>query len=105
MPVIVAAPLKVTRKQRLELERMARSSVLPHRMVVQAGALLLAADGVASEQITRECATNPDTVARIWRARNLRPWKVEPFKLAADPDFEPGDCFSCWPAVTRLTTS
>ena len=156
MPVMVAAPLKVTRKQRRELERMARSSSLPHRMVVQASALLLAADGVANEQIARECATNSDTVrrwrakfeaggveavgtigpgrgrkpeidqgvvdaivadtlrtvpddgstawstrtmgsrhgvgkdtvARIWKARNLRPWRVETFKLSTDPNFE-----------------
>jgi hypothetical protein len=156
MPVMVAAPLKVTRKQRGELERLARSSLLPHRVVVQASGLLLAADGVANEAIARECATTPDTVrrwrarfeaggidavgsiapgrgrkpeisqsvvdaivndtlhtipddestawstrtmgdrhgvgkdtvARIWRARNLRPWKVETFKLSRDPSFE-----------------
>jgi transposase len=29
-----------------------------------------------------------DTVARIWRARNLKPWLVEQFKLSNDPDFE-----------------
>src|SRR6478672_4584520 len=29
-----------------------------------------------------------DTVARIWRARNLRPWHVDTFKLSNDPDFE-----------------
>ncbi len=29
-----------------------------------------------------------DTVARIWRSRGLRPWKVETFKLSTDPDFE-----------------
>ena len=29
-----------------------------------------------------------DTVARIWRARELRPWRAETFKLSADPDFE-----------------
>lgn len=156
MPVMVAAPLQVTRAQRRELERMARSSALPHRMVVQSRALLLAADGTANEAIARECATTPDTVrrwrakfeaggveavgsiapgrgrkpaisqatvdaivhdtlhtvpddgstawttrtmgdrfgvgkdtvARIWRARNIRPWRVEPFKLSKDPDFE-----------------
>ena len=156
MPVVVAAPLKVTRVQRRALERMACSSVLAHRVVVQASALLLAADGVANERIARECSTNPDTVrswrrkfeaggvdavgtiapgrgrkpeidqatidaivadtlhtvpddeatewscrtmgerhgvgkdtvARIWKARNLRPWKVETFKLSNDPDFE-----------------
>ena len=29
-----------------------------------------------------------DTVARIWRARNMRPWRVETFKLSNDPAFE-----------------
>lgn len=156
MPLMVAAPLKVTRSEVGELERLACSSSLPHRVVIQACALLLAADGVANNQIARECATTPDTVrrwrakfdaggveavgviapgrgrkpeisadvidaivddtlrsvpddgstawstrtmgdrhgvgkdtiARIWRARNLRPWKVETFKLSTDPDFE-----------------
>ena len=156
MPLVVAAPLKVTRAERGELERMARSSALPHRTVVQARGLLLAADGVANNQIARECdttadtvrrwrtkfaagrveavgsiapgrgrkpvidqdtidaivadtlhtvpddgstawstrtlgeryAVGKDTVARIWRARNLRPWRVETFKLSKDPDFE-----------------
>ena len=156
MPVMIAAALKVSRAERRELEHLARSSVLPHRTVVQAGALLLAADGVANEAIAREFATTPDTVrrwrakfeadgiaavgsiaagrgrkpiidqdtidaivsdtlhtvpedgstawstrtlgerygvgkdtvARIWKARNLRPWRVETFKLSKDPNFE-----------------
>lgn len=156
MPVVVAAPLKLTRAERSELESMARSHTLPHRMVVQARGLLLAARGVANNQIARECDTTADavrrwrakfeaggveavgsiapgrgrkpeidqatvdaivddtlhtvpddgstawstrtmaerfgvgkdTVARIWRARNLRPWKVDTFKLSNDPDFE-----------------
>jgi transposase len=29
-----------------------------------------------------------DTVAGIWRARNLRPWRTDTFKLSTDPDFE-----------------
>ena len=29
-----------------------------------------------------------DTVAKIWRARKLRPWKVDTFKLSNDKDFE-----------------
>jgi len=156
MPVVVAAPLKVTRAERVELERMARSTTLPHRCVVQARGLLLAAAGVANNEIARECDTTADTVrrwrakfeagrvaavgsiapgrgrkplieqdtidaivsdtlhtvpddgstawstrtlgeryevgkdtvARIWKARNLRPWRVETFKLSKDPDFE-----------------
>ena len=29
-----------------------------------------------------------DTVARVWRARNIKPWLVDTFKLSTDPDFE-----------------
>jgi len=29
-----------------------------------------------------------DTVARIWRARNIKPWLIDTFKLSTDPDFE-----------------
>jgi transposase len=29
-----------------------------------------------------------DTVARIWRAHGLKPWKVDTFKLSEDPRFE-----------------
>jgi transposase len=156
MSVMIAASLKITRAERGELERMARSTTLPHRTVVQARGLLLATRGVANNQIARECNTTPDTVrrwrakfeagrvgavgsiapgrgrkptidqdtidaivddtlhavpddgstawstrtlgerhavgkdtvARIWRARNLRPWRVETFKLSNDPYFE-----------------
>lgn len=156
MAVMTASALRVTRKQRGELERLAKSSSLPHRVVVQASALLLAADGVANEAIARECTTTPDTVrrwrakfeaggvaavgtiapgrgrkpsipqatidaivndtlhtvpddestawstrtmgdrhgvgkdtvARIWRGRELRPWRVDTFKLSNDPRFE-----------------
>ncbi len=47
---------------------MSRSTVLPHRKVVQARALLQAADGAANEQIARTCQVDSDTVRR-WRVR------------------------------------
>src|ERR671917_1232076 len=68
MPVKVASALTVSEQQRAELEVMARSSALPHRKVVQARALLLAAEGVANEEIARRCETTPDSVRR-WRGR------------------------------------
>jgi transposase len=135
---------------------MARSSVLPHRKVVQAKALLALADGASVRSTAKEFRTYPntvagwrdrfveagvdgvgviapgrgrkpeipaetieaivhdtlhtvpddgstcwstrtlgakhgvgkDTVARIWKARNLRPWLVDTFKLSNDPNFE-----------------
>jgi transposase len=68
MPVMIAAALVVSDEDRVVLERWARSTVEPHRRVVQAKALLLAGDGVANEEIARRCETTPDTVRR-WRAR------------------------------------
>ncbi len=29
-----------------------------------------------------------DTVARIWRDHELKPWKIDTFKLSNDPRFE-----------------
>src|SRR5664280_2059533 len=154
--VLAAPPLDVSEEQRLELERIARSSSMPHRSVVQAKALLLSADGVAIYEVARQLngASNSvrswrrrfatqgvegvgciakgrgrsswlpagtvaevvrvtleespddgsthwstrtlgvkmgvgkDTVARIWRDHNLKPWKTEGFKISNDPDFE-----------------
>ena len=156
MPLVIAPPIKMSDDQRAALMSMAKSSSLPHRSVAQAKALLLAADGVANEEIARRCATTPDTVrrwrtrfeshgvegvgkiargrgrkswlpegtvaevvrvtmhetpddtsthwttrtlakrlgigkdtvARIWRDHELKPWKVDTFKVSNDPHFE-----------------
>jgi transposase len=156
MPILIAAALPVTDEQRSELRMMSRSTMLPHRTVVQAKALLLAADGVANEEIARRFAVDSDTVrrwrarftakgpggvgviakgrgrkpslpagkvaevlrltlqelpadgstqwstrslaarvgigkdavARIWADHNLKPWKVDTFKISTDPRFE-----------------
>src|ERR1035437_9333599 len=68
MPLVIAPPLEMSEEQRSALMSMAKSSSLPHRSVTQAKALLLAANGVANEEIARRCSTTPDTVRR-WRAR------------------------------------
>ncbi len=65
---MVAAPLSMTEEQRVELERMAVSTSLLHRQVVQARALLWAADGVANDEIGRRCGVDSDAVRR-WRSR------------------------------------
>ncbi len=155
MPVVVAPPLEMSVEQRAA-ERMEKADSLPFRVVVQARALLMAADGIANGRIAREVGkkadtvrawrkrfreegvegvgvvrpgrgrppvigeeiverivhdtlharpgdgsthwstrtmaarhgVGKDTVARIWRARELRPWKIETFKLSNDPRFE-----------------
>lgn len=68
MPIKIAPPLEMTTEQRADLEVMSRSSSLPYRKVRQAKGLLLAADGVANEEVARRCETDSDTVRR-WRAR------------------------------------
>lgn len=60
--------LVVSVVQRVELERLARSRMAEHRRVVQARALLLAADGAATIAISRELAVAPESVRR-WRRR------------------------------------
>ena len=68
MPTTIAPALPVTDEQRAGLRRMAASSSLPHRQVVQARALLWAADGVANQEIARRCEVDSDAVRR-WRKR------------------------------------
>ena len=68
MPTVVAAPLPLSDEERSALERMARSSSLPHRQVTQAQALLWAGEGVANEEIARRSGVDPDAVRR-WRRR------------------------------------
>jgi len=58
----------MTDEERAALEAIARSTSLPHRQVVQSRALLLAADGVATNEVARRCDTT-DTSVRAWRRR------------------------------------
>ncbi len=51
MPVVIAEPLPMSDELRDASVRMPRSSSLPHRQVVQAKALLLAAEGVATNEV------------------------------------------------------
>src|SRR5487761_267025 len=156
MTMVTAPALAMTDDQRRALEKMSRSTRTGHRKVVQAKALLLAADGVGTNEIARRCHTTndsvrawrrrfelegidgvgriapgrgrkswlpagtvaavvhdtlqerpddgsthwttrlmadrfgigKDTVARIWRDHNLKPWKVDTFKVSNDPHFE-----------------
>src|ERR1017187_3331880 len=68
MPFEMATATSVSVEQRGALVRVSRSTSLPHRAVVQARGLLLAADGVANQEIARRCGVDSDTVCR-WRTR------------------------------------
>jgi transposase len=70
MPILNAPALPVSNEQRAVLMAMARSTSLPHRKVVQAKALLMAADGAANQAIARRFEIDSDTVRR-WRNRFL----------------------------------
>jgi len=63
-----AAALALTEGQRLALEIIAKSTTAPHRDVVRARALLLAADGVANTQIAKQAGV-PAVTVRTWRER------------------------------------
>ena len=63
-----AAALPLSDGERETLERLARAQSIPHRQVLQARVLLLAADGVANAVIADEVGVTPTTV-RAWRGR------------------------------------
>ncbi len=63
-----AAALVVSEGQREVLEVLSVSQTARHREVLRACALLLAADGVANEQIASRVGVTPVTV-RAWRSR------------------------------------
>ncbi len=153
---MTAAALLLTAEERRSLQRMAVSTTLAHRKVVQARALLWAGDGLGNEEIARRSSVDSDAVrrwrvnfasrgvdgvgviakgrgrksslpsgsvaevvrvtqhetpaggsthwttrtlarklgigkdavARIWADHNLKPWKVESYKISNDPQFE-----------------
>ena len=60
--------LPVTDEQRSVLEKLIRSRTAPHRDVLRARALLMAADGFANTRIASEIQVSPATVA-AWRER------------------------------------
>jgi transposase len=42
----------------------------------------------STRSLARRLGIGKDTVAEIWRDHQLKPWKVESFKISTDPDFE-----------------
>lgn len=63
-----AAPLRLSTAERGTLEVLARAQSAPHREVLRARALLMAADGVANMVIAEELGVTAVTV-RAWRTR------------------------------------
>jgi len=70
MAQVTVERLAMSDEARSALETMARSTSLAHRKVVQARALLLAGDGVGTNEVARRCGTSAESV-RSWRRRFL----------------------------------
>lgn len=64
----MAQVLEMSASDRVVVERLARSTVAPHREVVQAEALLALADGASVRSTALRLGTYPNTVTR-WRDR------------------------------------
>jgi len=41
-----------------------------------------------TRSLARRFGIGKDAVARIWSDHNLKPWKVDTFKISTDPNFE-----------------
>ena len=65
---LAAPPLSLTDDERSVLEKFAKSRTMAHRTVLRARALLLAAQGVANNEIAELVNVNPNSV-RMWRRR------------------------------------
>ena len=65
---LAAPPMPLSDDDRRTLERFAKSRTMAHRTVLRARALLLAADGVANNEIALRVQVNPNSV-RLWRHR------------------------------------
>jgi transposase len=65
---LAAPPLSMTDDERVQLEKFAKSQTMAHRTVLCARALLLAAEGVANNEIAVAVNVNPNSV-RMWRQR------------------------------------
>jgi transposase len=63
-----APPLYVSAAQREVLQTWARSQAIPHRQVLRARIVLLAAEGIANEVIAAQLTTSKPSVLK-WRAR------------------------------------
>ena len=63
-----AKPVTLTRKQRAALERTVRTATAPFLAVLRANIVLLAAEGIGNEEISRRLGVTDDT-ARKWRNR------------------------------------
>src|ERR671913_50255 len=77
MPAI-APPLAISPEDLHTLGQWSRSGSIRAALVERAKILLLAA----------ELGVSHNTVARVWRDHDLKPWRLETFKFSTDPELE-----------------
>jgi transposase len=90
--------------ERETLERLARAQSVPHRQVLQARVLLLAADGVANAVIAEDVGVTPVTV-RAWRARFVADGLAGLEKIRDGRGRKPSISEETVAEVVRLTTT
>jgi transposase len=75
-------------------EGRGRKSWLPEGTVAEVVRVTLAESPAdtsthwSTRTLAEHLGIGKDSVARIWRDHNLKPWRTEVFKLSEDPDFE-----------------
>lgn len=77
MPGPKPPEIVLTTEQRTELERLVRAHTSGQQMAMRARIVLLAADGLSTEEVARRLSIESDTV-RLWRAR----WRATPGSVA-----------------------
>ena len=64
-------PIELRTEEKSELEKITRCYTLPHREVIRAEAILMAAGGISNAEIARRLRTHPNIVGK-WRKRFLK---------------------------------
>src|SRR5215204_3538849 len=99
-----ATALPLSDGERETLERLARAQSVPHRQVLQARVLLLAADGVANAVIAEDVGVTPVTV-RAWRTRFVADGLAGLEKIRAGRGRKPSISEATVAEIVRLTTT
>jgi transposase len=99
-----AAALSLSVGERETLERLARAQAAPHRQVLRARVLLMAAEGMANAVIAGEVAVTPVTV-RSWRNRFAADGLAGMDKIGYGRGRKPSISEETIAEIVRLTTT
>jgi DNA-binding NarL/FixJ family response regulator len=68
MPRVSPYAIRLTRSEKVELQRRARSYTLPYFLVLRAKMILLAAEGLSNDEIAQRLEARREVVS-MWRKR------------------------------------